>query len=73
MRQYHRFVRRTAEGSAEDADALRRFLEQAPGVTEVGPIKPHRKGGHCVVFELERESIDAFIVELDRNNWCSVF
>lgn len=73
MRQSQRFVRKHDLGTVEDPDDLRRFLGQAPGVTEVGPITPHRKGGHRVVFELERESFDAFIAELDKNNLISVF
>lgn len=53
-------------------DTFRAFLAKAPGVVSVGGIEPHQQGGFSAVFELDHDRLDAFLAELDNNDWMSV-
>lgn len=72
MRQAQRFMRRQRFDPNDTADTLRLFLESAPGVTGVHEVEQHRKGGFRAVFELDHQSLDFFLAELDRHDWMSV-
>jgi hypothetical protein len=71
---FQRLMRRSVANdySEQEAQDLRALLENAPGVSRVESIGRHGKGGYSVVFELARESVEAFILALDAADWMSV-
>ena len=74
MRQYQRLMRRSIANtySTHEAKELRILIEGAPGVTHVELVERHPRGGYRVVFDLSRDSVDAFIAVLDKHDWMSV-
>ncbi|MCS0628380.1 hypothetical protein NX786_03420 [Telluria mixta] len=69
--QTQRFMRRHQDAD-DNIDALRRFLEKAPGVANISTLEAHRKGGYQAGFDLVPNCIDAFIAELYNSGWMTV-
>jgi len=68
LRRHDSFV-----DAASELEALRQTLDSAPGVVSISSFEPHRKGGHRVSMEVERESLDAFIAYLYAEGWMDGF
>jgi len=75
VKQYHRMVRRRNSNQHTDAERreLLHVLTSAPGAGNVEIIEVHPKGGYRTRFDLDPESIDAFISYLDEEDWMSAF
>ena len=75
MHQYQRLMRRQCETTHTDVERLQLFelLSTAPGVERVEIIEIHPKGGYRVRFDLDSDSIDAFLSVLDAHDWMSVW
>jgi len=62
----------TQHTDAERSD-LFQVLTSAPGASNVEIVEVHLKGGYRTTFDLEPESIDAFISYLEEKDWMSVW
>lgn len=66
--------KRTTFVSADvEKAALLDALATAPGVMFTGLIERHRKGGHRVPLEIDRDLLDQFIAHMDAHGWMDGF
>jgi len=70
MRCYLRLI--PALPAADDEHALRLRLQSAPGVTAIGEVERHSKGGYAVVIEATSGGTEQLVVYLREHGYLAV-